>query len=86
MLKWEKQQFIRKGSSNVNPVWCNITIQMRCLSLELVESIDMVTDHKTNKQANTKTMRLQVAGDQNVIGEVQPGELFQSCDQTAISV
>jgi len=29
-------------------------------------------------------MRLQVSGEQNIIGDVQPGELLQSCNQTAI--
>lgn len=36
------------------------------------------------KNLKTKTMRLQVSGEQNFIGDVQPGELLQSCNQTAI--
>jgi len=39
---------------------------------------------KISQNKNTKPMRLQVSGEQNFIGDVQPGELLQSCNQTAI--
>ena len=46
----------------------------------------LLPKNKKNQNKNTKTMRLQVSGEQNFIGDAQPGELLQSCDQTAIIV